>query len=216
MGELTGHHYAAAKSSNQMINLRKIVHAWSDRILCGTIYMSECHNVNMEWGGLIVKMISKTDLKHLRRCVELATIALEKGDEPFGSVLVSGDGEVLMEDHNHVAGGDHTQHPEFAIARWAANNMSVEERKKATVYTSGEHCPMCAAAHGWVGLGRIVYASSSTQLVQWLKELGVPEPRVRPLPIQEVIRDVVVDGPVPELAEQVRKLHERLHKKQTS
>ena len=75
-------------------------------------------------------MISDTDLKHLRRCVELAKIALEKGDEPFGSVLVSGDGKVLFEDHNHVAGGDHTQHPEFAIARWAANNMVPEEERR--------------------------------------------------------------------------------------
>ena len=52
------------------------------------------------------------ELRHLRRCVELATEALEAGDEPFGSVLVAADGTV------------------------------------------GEHCPMCAAAHGWVGLGR--------------------------------------------------------------
>ena len=106
-------------------------------------------------------MITETDLKYLRRCVDLARAALEVGDEPFGSVLVSADGDVLMEDHNHVAGGDHTQHPEFALARWAANHMTPEERSRATVYTSGEHCPMCAAAHGWVGLGRIVYASSS-------------------------------------------------------
>lgn len=156
-------------------------------------------------------MISEVDLKYLRRCVDLAKTALEKGDEPFGSVLVSAEGEVLMEDHNHVAGGDHTQHPEFALARWAANNMSPEERKKATVYTSGEHCPMCAAAHGWVGLGRIVYASSSEQLVSWMQELGAPPSPVRNLPIQEVIRDARVDGPVPELAEEVRELHRQLH-----
>src|SRR5690606_23840128 len=106
-------------------------------------------------------MINDQDLQHLRRCVELAKKALELGDEPFGSLLVSASGEGLFEDHNHVAGGDHTQHPEFAIARWAAEHMTVEERAAATVYTSGEHCPMCAAAHGWVGLGRIVYASSS-------------------------------------------------------
>lgn len=31
-----------------------------------------------------------------------------------------------MNKHNHVAGGDHTQHPEFAIARWVANNMTPE------------------------------------------------------------------------------------------
>lgn len=87
-------------------------------------------------------MINNIDLKHLRRCVELAKIALEKVDEPFGSVLVFADGEVLFEDHNQVAGGDHTQHPEFLIARWAANKMAPEERSKATVYTSGEHCAL--------------------------------------------------------------------------
>src|SRR5690554_3433759 len=156
-------------------------------------------------------MINDQDRVHLRRCIDLAVSALATGDQPFGSVLVSSDGEILFEDRNRVAGGDHTQHPEFAIARWAANNMTPEERAKATVYTSGEHCPMCAAAHGWVGLGRIVYASSSRQLAQWLSELGVSPSRVRNLPIQEVIRDVEVAGPVPELAEQVRELHRQLH-----
>lgn len=156
-------------------------------------------------------MINETDLKHLHRCVVLAETALEKGDEPFGSMLVSADGEVLFEDHNHVAGGDHTQHPEFAIARWAANNLSPEERSKATVYTSGEHCPMCAAAHGWVGLGRIVYASSSEQLGGWLSDLGAPPSPVRNLAIRDVIKDPAVDGPVPELAEMVHQLHRRLH-----
>ena len=158
-------------------------------------------------------MISKIDLKYIRRCIKLAETALEKGDEPFGSVLVSADGQVLAEDHNHVADGDHTQHPEFALARWAAANMSPDERSKATVYTSGEHCPMCAAAHGWVGLGRIVYASSSKQLVEWLNELGVSPSPVKNLPIEDVIRDTVVDGPVPELAEEVRKLHYKFYTK---
>lgn len=148
---------------------------------------------------------------HLRRCVELATEALDKGDEPFGSVLVSADGEVLFEDHNHVASGDRTRHPEFEIARWAAANMTPEARAEATVYTSGEHCPMCAAAHGWVGLGRIVYASSSEQLTAWLTELGVPAPPVRTLPIRDVAPNVAVEGPVPGLAEQVHDLHRRFH-----
>ena len=156
-------------------------------------------------------MITDVDRVHLERCVELAAAALAAGDEPFGSVLVSSSGEVLFEDHNHVAGGDHTQHPEFAIARWAAANLSPEERATATVYTTGEHCPMCAAAHGWVGLGRIVYASSSQQLGDWLSQLNVPESRVRPLPISEVIRDTVVDGPVADLAESVRQLHVKFH-----
>ncbi len=161
--------------------------------------------------GKLQAMLTDTDMRHLRRCVELATDALEAGDEPFGSVLVSADGTVLGEDHNHVAGGDRTRHPEFALARWAAENLPPEARAAATVYTSGEHCPMCAAAHGWVGLGRIVYVSSSEQLAAWLAELGVPAPPVRPLPIGAIVPDAVVEGPVNELAEQVHELHRRFY-----
>ncbi|UJF16485.1 nucleoside deaminase [Jeotgalibaca sp. MA1X17-3] len=152
-------------------------------------------------------MITEKDKEYLKRCVTLAKTALNEGDEPFGSILVSENGEVLMEDYNHVAGGDHTQHPEFAIARWAATHMTPEERKKAVVYTSGEHCPMCSAAHGWVELGRIVYASSSAQLTEWYEDMGLEASNVYPLPIQEIIRDAIVDGPVDELAEEIRLLH---------
>lgn len=154
-------------------------------------------------------MISPTDINHLKRCVDLARQALAAGDAPFGSVLVSGAGTVLFEDHNHVAGGDQTQHPEFAIARWAAANLSQEERRNATVYTSGEHCPMCAAAHAWVGLGRIVYSSSSQQLSEWMAEWGVTPGPVLPLPVNAVAPDVPVAGPVPELASEVKELQRR-------
>lgn len=157
-------------------------------------------------------MLTKIEMTYLERAVELAEIALNKGDEPFGSVLVAASGEILFEDHNRVSGGDHTQHPEFAIARWAANKLTAEERKKATVYTSGEHCPMCAAAHGWVGLGRIVYASSSAQLVEWNEEMGLAPSPVKNLPIQSVIRDAEVVGPIDELATKVRRLHIRSNK----
>lgn len=157
-------------------------------------------------------MITKKEMEYLERAVELAEIGLEKGDEPFGSVLVAASGEILFEDHNRVSGGDHTQHPEFAIVRWAANNLAPEEREKATVYTSGEHCPMCAAAHGWVGLGRIVYASSSTQLVEWTKEMGLAPSPVKNLPIQSVIRNAEVVGPIEELAARVKQLHVRSNK----
>jgi tRNA(Arg) A34 adenosine deaminase TadA len=156
-------------------------------------------------------MVTEAELAHLHRCIELAAQALEEGDEPFGSVLVAEDGTVLAEDRNRVASGDRTRHPEFELARWAAANMTPRERAAATVFTSGEHCPMCAAAHGWVGLGRIVYVTSSEQLVAWLSELGVPAPPVRPLPIREIVPGLTVEGPVPGLAEQVRDLHRRFY-----
>ncbi|MEV7285118.1 nucleoside deaminase [Streptomyces sp. NPDC093252] len=156
-------------------------------------------------------MVERAELTYLRRCLELAEEALADGDEPFGSVLVGADGTVLAEDRNRIAGGDSTRHPEFELARWSAAHLTPEQRAAATVYTSGEHCPMCAAAHGWVGLGRIVYVASSAQLVSWLAELGVEPAPVRPLPVQEVAPGVAVEGPVPELEAEIRELHRRAH-----
>ena len=154
--------------------------------------------------------IAPEDLPHLRRCVELAAEAVEAGDHPFGSVLVAADGRVLAEDRNREnTMGDSTRHPEFELARWAAANLTGGQRAAATVFTSGEHCPMCSAAHAWVGLGRIVYVSSSEQMVAWLTELGSPLPAVIPLAINRVAPGLVVQGPVPGLDEEVHELHRR-------
>src|SRR5690606_41639935 len=91
--------------------------------------------------------VDDVDRRWLRRCVELAEEALADGDSPFGSVLVDGSGAVRAEDRNReVSTADPTAHPEIALARWAAAHLDPEERAAATVYTSGEHCAMCAAA----------------------------------------------------------------------
>ncbi|MGB0101008.1 MAG: nucleoside deaminase [Nocardioides sp.] len=155
--------------------------------------------------------LSDIDLLHLRHCVDLAREALDDGDEPFGSVLVGGDGEVLFADRNRVKDGDQTRHPEFDIARWAGEHVAPAERAACTVYTSGEHCAMCSAAHAWVGLGRIVYAASTEQLSGWLSEWGVPPGPVRALAVVEVAPDLLVDGPAPSLEAEVRALHARSH-----
>ena len=47
-------------------------------------------------------MAKNSEMQYLHRCVELAREALEAGDNPFGSVLVAADGEVLFEDRNRV------------------------------------------------------------------------------------------------------------------
>lgn len=139
--------------------------------------------------------LTPDDLRHLRRCLALATEALEAGDEPFGSLLVGADGELLAEARNRVNELNALAHPELALAQWAAAHLSPEARAATTLYTSGEHCPMCAAAHGWLGLGKIVYLSSGEQLTQWLIELGAPPAPVRLLPIPTIVPGAEVAGP---------------------
>lgn len=161
-------------------------------------------------------MLTEKDLKYLRRCVELARQGMAQGNSPFGSLLLGADDRILFEGHNDTVQGDATLHPEIEIARWASKNLSPAERRSATVYTSGEHCPMCSAAHGWAGLGRIVYASSSRQLAGWMQEWGIPPGPVRTLAIEDVIDGIQVDGPAPELADEIRSLQQEYFRHNSS
>ncbi len=154
-------------------------------------------------------MLTDSDLAHLRHCIRLAERALESGNPPFGSILVGADGKVLAEDYNQIRSGDRLHHPEIGVARWAGAHLSPSERATATVYTSGEHCPMCAAAHGWMGIGRIVYATSAAQLAGWLAEWGIPRGHVRDLSIRQVLSGVEIGGPAPELVDEIHDLQRR-------
>lgn len=145
---------------------------------------------------------------HLERCVELAREALDAGDDPFGSLLVGADGKVLAEARNREQSqADPTAHPELELALWALKNLGPEERASTTAYTSGEHCPMCAAAHGWVGLGPIVFAASSEQLSGWRGSWGLAASPVAPLSAAVVLPGTQVIGPTSPYDEQMLPLH---------
>lgn len=169
-------------------------------------------------------MIETRDLEFLNLCVSLAREALETGDAPFGSVLVSAEGVVLKQDRNRTKSGeagdfkpDATLHPEFVLARWAQLNLTPEQRATSTLYTSGEHCPMCAAAHAYVGLGRIVYAASASQYASWMREMSVnAKAIVAALPINAVAPSILAEGPVHSLTEQLKELHRQRWSKEST
>ncbi|HJR93004.1 MAG TPA: nucleoside deaminase [Acidimicrobiia bacterium] len=148
-------------------------------------------------------MLEAWELDILRRCIDLSREAVEAGDEPFGSVLADGDGNVLREERNRVVtSADVTAHPELALASWASGNLSPEERSGATIYTSAEHCPMCAAAQVWSGVGRLVFVLAGPATKD-LKPGGDP---AIDLPARELISrsnvPVTVVGPVEELQDE--------------
>ncbi|SDR82662.1 nucleoside deaminase [Microlunatus soli] len=164
----------------------------------------------MRTGNRGSRELSPADHQHLRRCVELAEAALADEDGPFGSVLVAADGTMLAEDRNREhTSGDPTAHPEFALARWAALRLTPHQRRGAVVYTSGEHCPMCSAAHGWARIGGIVYAASASQLAGWRAGSGLPAAPVAVLAADDIALTVEVIGPVSPYDEQMRLLHAR-------
>lgn len=133
------------------------------------------------------------DEDYVRRAIELAASAVETGNTPFGSLLVT-DGVVLREAENTtLTDRDISAHPEFKLARWAARELDHETRRETTMYTSTEPCPMCASAIVYADLGRVVYSVAGSTLAE-VRE-GVID-----IPCAEVVDRgdgaTTVDGPV--------------------
>ncbi|MGZ9410769.1 MAG: nucleoside deaminase [Methylocystis sp.] len=105
--------------------------------------------------------------------MRLAIAEAAKGDFPFGAVIVR-DGKVVATGRNlGVTNNDPTAHGEMvAIRRFVADNPA-KDLKGATLYTSGEPCPMCMGAIVWCGLGRVVYAASIEQLEKRIGQIMI-------------------------------------------
>ena len=96
--------------------------------------------------------------------------------------------------------------PNSRSPRWAVANLTPEERARATVYTSGEHCPMCAAGHAWVGLAHRL-ATSSAQLAQWRAD-WVRRPRPSRRCHHDHRTGASVTGPVAAFEDEMKALYE--------
>jgi tRNA(Arg) A34 adenosine deaminase TadA len=150
--------------------------------------------------------VTPGDLTLLRRAIVLATEAKAVGEAPFGALLLSGGGQVLVEERNSTrADRDPTAHAELKLARWAGRTLDPDDRRRASVFTSGEPCPMCAVAHAEAGLGRLVFAFSQRQLSQ---VIGGPSWKlgVRELYDRRGL-DIPVEGPATELTAEATALH---------
>ncbi|MEV0589287.1 nucleoside deaminase [Nonomuraea sp. NPDC050310] len=112
-------------------------------------------------------MITPADERLLRRAIEIAAHAVTLGDAPYGSLLAGPDGEILAEAHNTVRRDDDiSAHPELKLARWAARELDPDVAAQTTMYTSCQPCGMCTGGIVRSGLGRVVYALSTEQLVE--------------------------------------------------
>jgi tRNA(Arg) A34 adenosine deaminase TadA len=105
------------------------------------------------------------DQKFLRRSFEVGRRAHRNGNHPFGAILVSATGEILIEVENgFLPDHDMTGHAERLLATQASKKIKPELLAKCTVYSSAEPCAMCAGAIYWAGIGRVVYGLSEHRL----------------------------------------------------
>lgn len=142
--------------------------------------------------------MNERDIELLKQAVEIARLARQHGNHPFGALLADAEGNVLLTAENTVVTEkDCTGHAETNLMRLASHQFDPGFLSQCTLYTSTEPCAMCSGAIYWGGVGRVVFALSETELYEMTG--SDPQNPTLSLPCREVFargqRLVVVEGP---------------------
>ncbi len=97
----------------------------------------------------------------MQKAIDLAIQASEKGNHPFGALLVLDEEVQLMAENKVNTDHDVTSHAELNLVSLATKRFSPEALAKMVLYTSTEPCAMCAGAIYWAGIRTVVYGCSA-------------------------------------------------------
>lgn len=156
------------------------------------------------------KFDREKDAFYLRKAVEVSQKSRAGGNNPFGAILVDGEGNILLEQGNiEVTERDSTGHAETTLCRNSSKKYDKDFLWNCTLYTTVEPCAMCTAAAYWANIGRIVYGVSEEILLEMTG--SDPKNPTFALPCRDVIargqKDIVVAGPFDEVKEEVLEVH---------
>ena len=139
------------------------------------------------------------DVPHLEHAIRLAYVARDRGDHPFGAILVTPDGTIVEGLNSVETDRDPTGHAETNLVRAASAALPSDVVAASTLYTSTEPCAMCASAIYWAVIPRVVYALGEDELIRIVR-VHDSAPTLD-LPSRDVFahggRAVEVIGPVP-------------------
>lgn len=95
----------------------------------------------------------------MRRALEAARGALERGDVPVGAVVVRRGELVAAAANRTVADGDATAHAEILAIREASRVLGGWRLEGCTLYVTLEPCSMCAGALVLARTERVVFGA---------------------------------------------------------
>ena len=103
-----------------------------------------------------------TDEYFMKKALQEAEMAFDKGEIPVGAVIVVAD-KVIARTHNLTELlNDVTAHAEMQAITAAANFLGGKYLKDCTLYVTLEPCQMCAGALYWSQITKIVFGASDT------------------------------------------------------
>lgn len=96
----------------------------------------------------------------MERAFEMRRRAIERGDQPYGAVVVK-EGRIVGEGVSAVVtDNDPTAHAEMQAIRDAARRLRTSDLTGCEMYGTSRACPMCEAGAYWARIARMYYGAS--------------------------------------------------------
>ena len=103
-----------------------------------------------------------TDEYFMKKALQEAQMAFDKGEIPVGAIVVVGD-RIIARSHNLTELlNDVTAHAEMQAITAAANFLGGKYLKDCTLYVTLEPCQMCAGALYWSQITKVVFGATDT------------------------------------------------------
>lgn len=99
----------------------------------------------------------------IREAIALARTARDRGDHPFGAIVVRGDTVIASQGNTVFTEQDVTGHAELNAVR-ELERLGISDRQDLVMYCSTEPCAMCCGALYWAGVRHVVFGCSSEAL----------------------------------------------------
>jgi tRNA(adenine34) deaminase len=111
-------------------------------------------------GEAMTEVIPGADESFMRRCIDLAREARERGDAPVGALIVR-DGLVIAEAGERVDSVlDIAGHAEIVAIQTACRLLGTLNLSGCMLYSNAEPCVMCAYAIRQTGISRVVFGAT--------------------------------------------------------
>lgn len=104
------------------------------------------------------------DIYFMKKALQEAQTAFDKGEVPVGAVIVFKNRIIARAYNLTETLNDATAHAEMQAYTAASDFLGGKYLKDCTMYVTLEPCQMCAGASYWTQIGKIVYGASEPKL----------------------------------------------------
>lgn len=100
-----------------------------------------------------------TAQRFVARAFEMKDLAIQRGDQPYGAIVVRGETIIGLGPSQVITENDPTAHAEMVAIREACKHLGTRDLSGCAMYSTSQACAMCETAAYWSNVSQLYYGT---------------------------------------------------------